>query len=125
MSLFPSINAVYSTYFGTSPPTRACVAVILPGTARIKLEGIAQKEGRRGRKALHVQSLSYWAAANIGPYSQAVTVRPCGTLSFFTTRILIAKSKTMQTGRRTSLCRWTNPFNSFDLDAERAEIIHI
>ena len=28
-----------------------------------------------GRSALHVQSLSYWAPANIGPYSQAITVR--------------------------------------------------
>lgn len=27
-----------------------------------------------GRQALHVQGLSYWAPANIGPYSQAVIV---------------------------------------------------
>jgi diphthine-ammonia ligase len=38
------------------------------------LEGVAKIGGQR--KALHVQSLSYWAAANIGPYSQTITVRP-------------------------------------------------
>lgn len=27
------------------------------------------------REALHVQSLSHWAPANIGPYSQALRVR--------------------------------------------------
>ncbi|GAA6005247.1 diphthine--ammonia ligase [Rhodotorula paludigena] len=84
MALFPRINAIYAAYFGTSPPTRACVAVPGPGPGdegawRVKLEGVARVgtagEGRgddEERKALHVQSLSYWAAANIGPYSQAV-----------------------------------------------------
>lgn len=34
------------------------------------------EEGRfRERGALHVQSMSHWAPANIGPYSQAVRVR--------------------------------------------------
>lgn len=81
MSLFPRINAVYSSYFGTSPPTRACVAVAQSeANWRVKLEGCARKEGEgreraEERKALHVQGLSYWAAANIGPYSQAVKVR--------------------------------------------------
>jgi len=30
MEDFASINAVYATYFGVSPPARACVAVDLP-----------------------------------------------------------------------------------------------
>ncbi|BGP27571.1 hypothetical protein JCM10295v2_006543 [Rhodotorula toruloides] len=75
MSLFPLINAVYATYFGSSPPTRACVAVAGRGNWRVKLEGVAKvARGAAGaeRKALHVQSLSYWAPANIGPYSQSV-----------------------------------------------------
>lgn len=80
MSLFPAINALYATYFGTSPPTRACVAVHqLPKGRRLMLEGWAQspprEQGRvEKRTALHVQSLSYWASANIGPYSQAIAV---------------------------------------------------
>jgi diphthine-ammonia ligase len=84
MSLFAPANAVYSTYFGTSPPSRATVAVPLPQGSRIRLEvvgyddrlspGLRSDAVRADRQALHVQGLSYWAPANIGPYSQAVIV---------------------------------------------------
>lgn len=82
MSLFVPANAVYSTYFGTSPPSRATVAVPLPPGTRIRLEVVGFDDrpltGSTGvrvdRQALHVQGLSYWAPANIGPYSQAVIV---------------------------------------------------
>ncbi|GAA5965691.1 hypothetical protein JCM3765_003218 [Sporobolomyces pararoseus] len=77
MVLFPRINKVYSTYFGSSPPTRACVSVHFSDNdrSRIKLEGVARigDLSSSGRTALHVQSLSFWGAANIGPYSQAIT----------------------------------------------------
>lgn len=73
MDLFPVANSVYKSYFGTSPPARACVAVDLPNQSRVKLDCIASDErSPADRQALHVQSLSYWAPANIGPYSQAV-----------------------------------------------------
>ena len=77
MSLFARVNAVYATYFGSSPPARACVAVDLPAHEEIQMDCIAFREERpTERQALHVQGLSYWAPANIGPYSQAITVRP-------------------------------------------------
>jgi len=77
MDDFASINAVYATYFGVSPPARACVAVDLPHPLRVMLDCVAYAEQKVGdRKALHVQGLSYWAPANIGPYSQAIVVRP-------------------------------------------------
>jgi diphthine-ammonia ligase len=84
MSLFSEVNAVYAQYFGTSPPARATVAVSLPDGINIRLECVAFKESEATRKqALHVQGLSYWAPANIGPYSQAIFVshilRLCGT----------------------------------------------
>ncbi|KAF9818346.1 hypothetical protein IEO21_02861 [Rhodonia placenta] len=63
MDLFAQANAVYATFFGTSPPARACVAVDLPSPT-----------SPADRQALHVQGLSYWAPANIGPYSQAIVV---------------------------------------------------
>jgi len=76
MEDFASINAVYATYFGVSPPARACVAVDLPHPLRMMLDCVAYSEQRKGdRRALHVQGLSYWAPANIGPYSQAIIVR--------------------------------------------------
>lgn len=72
---FASINAVYSSYFGVSPPARACVAVDLPAPLRLILDCVAYAEQKASdRQALHVQGLSYWAPANIGPYSQAVVV---------------------------------------------------
>ncbi|KAJ7283900.1 hypothetical protein C8J57DRAFT_748482 [Mycena rebaudengoi] len=71
MDLFSRVNAVYSTFFGTSPPSRACVAVQLPRPFRVRLDCTAYSSSA-DRHALHVQSLSYWAPANIGPYSQAI-----------------------------------------------------
>ncbi|KAG9015493.1 hypothetical protein FRB94_000098 [Tulasnella sp. JGI-2019a] len=75
MELFSRINAVYGAQFGTSPPTRACVGIDIPGPYRVRMDCIAFRESHAlERQALHVQSISYWAPANIGPYSQAVTV---------------------------------------------------
>ncbi|GMK58306.1 hypothetical protein CspeluHIS016_0503380 [Cutaneotrichosporon spelunceum] len=79
MSDFAAANAAYIRYFGTSPPSRACVATPLAAQhIRVEVVGF---DGRPrfgkpigNRTALHVQGLSYWAPANIGPYSQAVTV---------------------------------------------------
>lgn len=73
-ALFPAFNAVYRTYFGAAPPSRACVAVPLgEGGARVLLDAVAHHDTQPPRRrALHVQSRSYWAPANIGPYSQAV-----------------------------------------------------
>jgi diphthine-ammonia ligase len=61
--------------FGTSPPARACVAVNLPSPHQVALECLAFADSSpRERSALHVQGISYWAPANIGPYSQAIGV---------------------------------------------------
>ncbi|GAA5943017.1 diphthine--ammonia ligase [Sporobolomyces koalae] len=99
MPLFPRINKVYSTFFGSCPPTRACVSVRFANeerSIRIKIDGIARLghdlEGKR--TALHVQSLSYWGAANIGPYSQAITV---GNRCYIAGQIpLVPRSLTLQ-----------------------------
>jgi diphthine-ammonia ligase len=75
MELFPVVNSIYASFFGASPPARACIAVDLPSNIHLRLECIAYDESRHhDRQPLHVQSLSYWAPANIGPYSQAIKV---------------------------------------------------
>ncbi|KAF9476485.1 hypothetical protein BDN70DRAFT_882307 [Pholiota conissans] len=75
MDLFLRVNAVYTKFFGVSPPARACVGVVLPDGIHVKLDCIAFSDKTPlDRQSLHVQSLSYWAPANIGPYSQAITV---------------------------------------------------
>ncbi|KAG6830832.1 hypothetical protein H0H92_014484 [Tricholoma furcatifolium] len=74
IDLFARVNAVYATFFGSSPPARACVSVDLPHPIRVRLDCVAFDEKQpNDRQALHVQGLSYWAPANIGPYSQAIT----------------------------------------------------
>ena len=75
MEDFQRVNSVYSRYFGSSPASRACVAVDL-AEMNIRLDVLAFADKNPAeRQALHVQGLSYWAPANIGPYSQAITVR--------------------------------------------------
>jgi diphthine-ammonia ligase len=78
MDDFLAFNQVYASYFGTSPPARACVAVSMPLSQKVVLDVIACRESpSRSKSSLHVQGLSYWAPANIGPYSQAISVRFC------------------------------------------------
>lgn len=84
MDDFALFNRVYNTMFGTSPPARACVAVELPASRRVSLECLAfDTDSSKNRFALHVQGVSYWAPANIGPYSQAIIVRFSTISPFF------------------------------------------
>lgn len=78
---FAALNTVYKTLFGVDPPSRACVAINLDEQqSNILIDAYAYNDRLATnsqsvpRKALHVQGRSYWAAANIGPYSQAVEV---------------------------------------------------
>lgn len=72
MADFASVNEVYGSYFvNPNPPARvtiACADALSPGC--LLTIGITSVKGPR--EALHVQSRSYWAPANIGPYSQAI-----------------------------------------------------
>lgn len=76
MSDFAAFNEVYSTFFadnGPNPPARVCVENgSLVHNSRVQLALVATRN-LETRSGLHVQSRSYWAPANIGPYSQAVT----------------------------------------------------
>lgn len=77
MDDFVEVNEIYKSHFGISPPTRACIATKLAQGCRVMLDAIARRSEDKvpnSRFALHVQSRSYWAPANIGPYSQAVSV---------------------------------------------------
>jgi diphthine-ammonia ligase len=76
MSEFGAVNLAYGSQFTTpNPPARVTIACgsALPANTHVSLSAMilhddiaAQKQG------LHVQSRSYWAPANIGPYSQAI-----------------------------------------------------
>ncbi|XP_028847815.1 diphthine--ammonia ligase [Denticeps clupeoides] len=81
MAAFAEVNSVYATHFGSSPPARVCVEAPLPAGQLLLMDCLlhdwarpAEEGSFQQREALHVQSLSHWAPANIGPYSQAVRV---------------------------------------------------
>lgn len=82
MADFPSMNGIYVSLFNKpNPPARATVACgdSLPSGANVMVSMVIDLGPRMQRDGLHVQSRSYWAPANIGPYSQATSVPLQGT----------------------------------------------
>eukprot|EP00064_Thunnus_orientalis_P001282 superscaffoldBa00000086_g1284 len=82
MEDFGALNTVYKKHFGTNPPARVCVQAPLPAGQLLQMDCLLHDWTEplengcfHQREALHVQSLSHWAPANIGPYSQAFRVR--------------------------------------------------
>ncbi|KAF1838617.1 hypothetical protein BDW02DRAFT_363127 [Decorospora gaudefroyi] len=87
MAHFTVLNPVYAQYFSdVNPPARVTIAVgdALPVGTDVVLSVILDKEELnesdqvgispvKKRQGLHVQGRSYWAPANIGPYSQAIS----------------------------------------------------
>lgn len=73
MADFAAVNNVYGRYFvEPNPPARltiACGEVLSTGSFLL----ISMTATQGPRDGLHVQSRSYWAPANIGPYSQAIS----------------------------------------------------
>lgn len=77
MADFSSMNNVYVSLFKKpNPPARVTVACgdRLPSNAKVMVSFIVDLGARSRRQGLHVQSRSYWAPANIGPYSQAMSI---------------------------------------------------
>ncbi|KAL2159217.1 hypothetical protein VTH06DRAFT_2649 [Thermothelomyces fergusii] len=76
MADFPAVNRIYGTLFDApNPPSRVTISCGDAADANIAIYltvlPFLQPNQRHG---LHVQSRSYWAPANIGPYSQAISV---------------------------------------------------
>ncbi|CAN0097898.1 unnamed protein product [Bubo scandiacus] len=78
MKDFNVINSVYVTEFDLCPPARVCVETLLPDgvlfcidcLAHIATDDVLCDE----KLVMHVQSISHWAPASIGPYSQSIKV---------------------------------------------------
>ena len=71
MATFSSFNLVYSRYFPLSPPSRAVWQPENQGRS-IVVDMVCGANGQF--KSHHVQSISCWAPACIGPYSQAASL---------------------------------------------------
>ncbi|KAF4986083.1 hypothetical protein FDECE_16135 [Fusarium decemcellulare] len=78
MSDFPQVNGEYGKLFPKpNPPSRVTISCgdLLPDGVNIAVYLAAPASQKADdRNGLHVQSRSYWAPANIGPYSQAIDV---------------------------------------------------
>ncbi|XP_056401159.1 uncharacterized protein LOC130295009 isoform X2 [Hyla sarda] len=81
MDDFASINTEYGRLFPSEPPARVCVQCCLPQDTLLKMDVLfwrqsatCGEDGSPEKIVMHVQSMSHWAPANIGPYSQAVRV---------------------------------------------------
>ena len=78
MADFAKINGLYSQLFpSASPPSRvtiSCGDLLTPGrNIMMHLTATTERDvSKIDKNGLHVQSRSYWAPANIGPYSQAI-----------------------------------------------------
>ncbi|KAL5333546.1 hypothetical protein BJX70DRAFT_392086 [Aspergillus crustosus] len=82
MADFPLMNSIYVSLFKKpNPPARATLACgdALPDGVNVMISMVVDLGQRAQRNGLHVQSRSYWAPANIGPYSQAMSVPLQGT----------------------------------------------
>ena len=65
---FTRINKVYSQKFHIKPPSRVCIQIPSPPNTISRLDLIGFRTD--SASCMHVQSRSYWAPENIGPYSQ-------------------------------------------------------
>lgn len=85
MRHYTAINSEYLKLFrGSNPPVRICVQAPLPPSTPVLLEALGYRMSPQQsdeqtnhsckRHTMHVQGVSHWAPANIGPYSQAVRV---------------------------------------------------
>ncbi|XP_009885225.1 PREDICTED: diphthine--ammonia ligase [Charadrius vociferus] len=81
MKDFNVINSVYVTEFDLCPPARVCVESLLPDGVLFCIDCLAHKYDvamddvlRDEKLVMHVQSISHWAPASIGPYSQSIKV---------------------------------------------------
>lgn len=77
MADFTAINEIYGQLFTKpNPPARVTVACgeFLPDKVSVMVSFVVNLGALAARDGLHIQSRSYWAPANIGPYSQAISV---------------------------------------------------
>ncbi|NXQ40972.1 DPH6 ligase, partial [Catharus fuscescens] len=81
MKDFSVINSVYVTEFDLCPPARVCVETLLPDGVLFCIDCLAHKYDmavddvvQDEKLVMHVQSISHWAPASIGPYSQSIKV---------------------------------------------------
>lgn len=79
MTEYAKLNSLYVHAINCiNAPVRVCVEIPLPAETPIVIEAVAHKQpssdNSSPRRTMHVQSISHWAPASIGPYSQAIMI---------------------------------------------------
>lgn len=79
MSDFVAVNEQYKTLFNHDFPCRVCIAICLPDNVQLMLDVTCQTASSADdscvfKKTMHVESLSHWAPASIGPYNQSISI---------------------------------------------------
>ena len=86
MQQYAEINKEYVGHFGLNPPVRVCIQADIDVPLTVSVVGYRSNDNndnvdenlhmhyQHSRQVMHVQSVSHWAAANIGPYSQTVEI---------------------------------------------------
>jgi len=83
MSRFAAVNSEYNLFFPASePPARFCVETVLPDDVPVRMRLLLS---RTRKETTHVQSISTWGMACVGPYSQSARIKDVG---FFTAGVL-------------------------------------
>ena len=69
MNDFSNINQAYISYFEINPPIRVCVEAPLEENVKIAMAVIGFKRAKSNERVptMHVQRISHWAPADIGP----------------------------------------------------------
>ncbi len=109
---FARVNSIYRTLFGVSRPSRACVALpSLPPGCDLMINVIAFDDSDSpafDRRALHVQGRSFWAPANIGPYSQSLVqaekIWVAGQIGLVPADLSLPKEGEVQTALSNTAC---------------------
>ncbi|CAD7087670.1 unnamed protein product [Hermetia illucens] len=107
---YPLANELYAQVFNFyNPPTRVCVECPLPDNCHIVMEAVGYKSNCDASESslkfttMHVQGISHWAPANIGPYSQSTKI---GEITYISGQIaLVPGSMTLVEGGIRPQCK--------------------
>ncbi|KAL9608132.1 MAG: hypothetical protein Q9167_007013 [Letrouitia subvulpina] len=127
MNDFQAVNEIYAQQFQARPlpPARITVACgnSLPTGVKVMASFVIESYHDQSRKGLHVQSRSYWAPANIGPYSQAIAVplgkRQEASLIYMAGQVPLVPS-TMEVVEREPSNGYINRLSNFQLQTSLA-----
>lgn len=122
MNNFAVFNSVYSRFFNfPNPPSRVlCEYSSQPEAVKIVVKGT-----KDAKKCTWVQSISPWAVANIGPYSQAYKVNAClhmaGVISLVPTSMQIAEDQISQVFKN---CEAVAKVNYFKIEESETLVVY-